>query len=290
MFDYVHYEQLAHRRISQNLLECSHFCSHFWGAWLPFSAAQARLFGSPPIAPPMDSGLKNRRSKRIAQKPRVSSYIQTNPCIAVDLLKDTADTTRDVFTPEQVAMLLNVAEGDWKGVILAGYYTGLRLRDITELRWESIDFDPGVIRVRTSKTGKGVAIPIHPDLTTWLLSQTRGVGKAPVFTSLAEQSGTGRSGLSMQFHGIMDAAGIKGRVLRERKKGGKGRQQNSLTFHSLRHSFVSALANAGVAAELRQKLAGHSDQKSHARYTHHEAETLRAAILMLPGIQSLKSS
>ena len=80
----------------------------------------------------------------------------------------------------------------------------------------------------------------------------------------------------------MDAAGIKGRVLREAS--GKGRQTSSLSFHSLRHSFVSALANAGVASELRQKLSGHADDRSHATYTHHEIETFRAAVTKLPRI------
>jgi site-specific recombinase XerD len=62
----------------------------------------------------------------------------------------------------------------------------------------------------------------------------------------------------------LQQAEIGGRILRNAT--GKGRKQSSLSFHSLRHSFVSALANAGVAPDLRQKLAGHSELKSHARY------------------------
>lgn len=63
---------------------------------------------------------------------------------------------------------------------------------------------------------------------------------------------------------------------------GKGRATNSKTFHGLRHSFISQLANAGVAPEVRQKLAGHSDAKTHGIYTHHEIETIRGAIAKLP--------
>ena len=54
---------------------------------------------------------------------------------------------------------------------------------------------------------------------------------------------------------------------------------------ALRHSFVSALANAGVASDIRQKLAGHADAKSHARYSHHEVEIMRAAVELLPSLQ-----
>ena len=86
-------------------------------------------------------------------------------------------------------------------------------------------------------------------------------------------------GLSAQFRNLVEKAGITGRVV---TREGKGRATNSKTFHALRHSFISALANAGVASEIRQKLAGHADPKVHANYTHHELQTLRGAIEKLP--------
>jgi integrase len=62
------------------------------------------------------------------------------------------------------------------------------------------------------------------------------------------------------------------------------RQLSRRTFHALRHSFTSALANAGVAPELRMKLTGHTTEAVHRGYTHHELESLRAAIAKLPTI------
>ena len=44
------------------------------------------------------------------------------------------------------------------------------------------------------------------------------------------------------------------------------------------------MANAGVAPEVRMKLTGHSDQDVHAGYTHHELETLRAAVAHIPSV------
>jgi integrase len=40
------------------------------------------------------------------------------------------------------------------------------------------------------------------------------------------------------------------------------------SFHSLRHTFVSRLANADVSADVRKALAGHDTDEAHARYTH----------------------
>ena len=42
------------------------------------------------------------------------------------------------------------------------------------------------------------------------------------------------------------------------------------------------MANAGVSFELRQKLAGHSDEDVHQGYTHHELKVLRAAVERIP--------
>jgi len=64
-----------------------------------------------------------------------------------------------------------------------------------------------------------------------------------------------------------------------RKKDGKlGRNFSRLSFRSLRHSFNSAMANADVPLEIRQKLTGHASQDMNKHYTHLELETVRRAV------------
>jgi integrase len=214
-----------------------------------------------------------------------AGHIEINPTKnAVRPLRDEArNGEKDVFTPEQIAELIKAAPTeDWKGAILCGYYTGLRLRDVVDLEWSAVDPDGRTITVTTRKTLTKVTVPIHPQFHVWFEKQTRGIGKAPVFPTLAGKSGGGKSGLSMAFKRIMERAKIKGRLLREAN--GAGRSQSSLSFHSLRHSFNSAMANAGVSSELRQKLTGHASAKMNAQYTHHELEELRAAVSVIPRI------
>jgi integrase len=217
-----------------------------------------------------------------------AGYIDINPNTknTVRPVKDEVrDVEKDVFTREQLSELVKAAPSeDWTGAILCGYYTGLRLRDIADLQWSAVDLEGRIIKVTTRKTGKTVTVPIHPQFAAWLDKQTRGIGKAPVFPTLAGKAGGGKSGLSMAFRRIMERAKIKGRLLREAN--GVGRSQSSLSFHSLRHGFVSAMANAGVAQELRQKLTGHASAEMNAQYTHHELESLRAAVSVIPNIGS----
>jgi integrase len=102
-----------------------------------------------------------------------------------------------------------------------------------------------------------------------------------LFRSLAGRSGGGKSGLSMAFKRIMEQAEVDAGVARL-SSGTKGRSFSLRSFHSLRHSFISALANSGVSSELRRRLSGHASEEMHAVYTHHELETIRQAVSAIP--------
>ena len=87
--------------------------------------------------------------------------------------------------------------------------------------------------------------------------------------------------MSHQFGLLVEKAGIVRRIT---PREGKGRTVTSKTFHSLRHTFVSQLANSGVASEIRQKLVGHSDFGVHKRYTRHELQVFRDAVARIPSL------
>jgi integrase len=206
-------------------------------------------------------------------------YIASNPCTALESLPVESEE-KGTFAAAQVAGLVKAAEGDWIGAILLGYYTGARLRDVANMRWEAIDLNRQLIVFTPSKTKKVVAVPLHPELETHLL-KSPGIGKALLFPSLAGKGTGGRHGLSGLFSAIVAQAGIKSKVT-----DGGVRTRTSLSFHSLRHSFNSAMANAGVSQEIRQKLTGHASSEMNKHYTHHELEPLRAAIAVIPAISA----
>jgi integrase len=110
-----------------------------------------------------------------------------------------------------------------------------------------------------------------------------------LFRSLAGKSGGGKSGLSMAFKRIMEQAEVDAGVARL-SSGAKGRSFSLRSFHSLRHSFISALANSGVSSELRRRLSRHATEEMHAVYTHHELETIRQAVSAIPRLPALGCS
>ena len=220
---------------------------------------------------------------------RKLGYISVNPCAAVKPVRDNVrGAKKDIFRPEQIDALLEASKDtSWEGMILCGLATGLRLGDIARLEWGQIDLRAGVLKLTAQKTGGTQTIPLHANFQAWLKNQTPGIGKAPVFPDLHGKKSGGCSGLSATFKKLMETAGVLGTIVRrgvgdrsniEGNKARTGRQTSSLTFHSLRHTATSQMANAGIEADQRKAITGHSDDRVHDRYTHYEMDTLKEAV------------
>lgn len=219
---------------------------------------------------------------------RRQGIVQTNVAEAVELPKREC-VERGTFTPAEVRMMVDAAEGEWRTLILLGYYTGARLGDCVQMAWsgerrqgrlqEGVDLTAGTLTFWVHKSRKLTVTPLHPELQERLerLASTDEASRY-ILPGMADQRSGGRHGLSEAFKAIMRKAGLDVETV----KGTGVRNVSRRTFHALRHSFTSALANAGVAPELRMKLTGHKSEVIHAGYTHHEIETLRAAVGKLP--------
>lgn len=224
----------------------------------------------------------------------------TNP-VAASEIPEGAKESRTPFTSEQVSQLLKgctdlavapvededknkkpVAWDEWKTCIMIGFYTGVRLGDAVLIKRGSFDFKRHVLNIRPQKTSRkkrDLVIPVHPQLEEHVLGLGLKEEDAMLCPSLAQRTVSGKHGLSIQFHRILSKAKIKQQTV-EAKEGGN--DFHKFTFHSLRHSFVSEMANAGIAPDVRQLLAGHSEERSHAVYTHTTIDSLRRAINVLP--------
>jgi integrase len=206
---------------------------------------------------------------------RRQGLILTNPAEAIELPRKRAHE-RITFSVAELRSLLVLASPQWATLLLLGWYTGARLSDLARLSWDAVDLVGGTITFAQGKTGARVVVPIHPELGDHLCSIATDRG-GPLCPTLAVTPIAGRDGLSKQFLGLMRAAGIDPQEVKTSKHA-----LPLKSFHSLRHSFSSALANCGVPADLRMKLTGHRSAQIHQTYTHVELQTLRNAIEVLP--------
>jgi len=210
-------------------------------------------------------------------------HIKTNPVEQALALQpiDVESSVKGVFTPDQIASLVAAAQGDWLTCVLLGYYTAARLRDCANLTAGQIDWKQMIVLIQQRKTKKRAWVPVHPCLARHLERILE--GKSPsdaVCPALAGRRTGGKTGLSREFAAIMREAGIDQGLMP-----GKGRRRFSrLSFHSLRHSFNSHLANLGVDQETRQVMTGHGTVAANNDYTHLELPKLRAAVALLPDV------
>ncbi len=210
--------------------------------------------------------------RRLLESALGKGLVTHNAAKAVRSLKTTDSVTRAPFTEEEISLLVNhpTTSEEWRGMILLAVHTGLRMGDVVRLTGEDIkDGIATVMPEKTARSKKVITIPLSQPCLDWIADR-----EGPLFPTIQrQQKGT----TSAQFTAIMKKSGVPKRV---RLAGGI---EATRSFHSLRHTFTSWLADAGVPSEVRQRLTGHSSSRIHQKYTHLDA-ALTEAVDKLPVI------
>lgn len=215
---------------------------------------------------------------------RREGWLHDNPAEFVDKLKRRPGSAleRRPFTREELARVLAVCPPEWRSMVLFGIYTGQRLGDLRRMKWEHVDLAAGMIRFTTSKTGRQQHIPIAAPLRAHLETWPR--VSEYLHPRLAAMKPVTSSG---QFADILAAAGLREKK-RHRAHHGKGRDAAkdlfALSFHSLRHTAVTMLKEAGVPAALVMEIIGHDSALISQHYTHIGDDVLAAAMAKMPQI------
>jgi integrase len=216
--------------------------------------------------------------------------VTSNAASKVDVLKQRGECKRRPFTIAEIGRVLKAAEGtEWHGMVLAGLYTGARLGDIARLTWRAVDLQNRTLAFTAKKTGGRVFVPLAKPLADYLESvDAPDNPNAPLFPRL---STTRTPALSQQFRAILADAGLASAPTDHRGTG-KGRnaarEVSELSFHSLRHSFVSILKATGANEAVAMALAGHETRAVSQNYTTLDDATLRAAVDRLPDVTGAK--
>lgn len=174
---------------------------------------------------------------------------------------------------------------EWHTLFLVGLYTGLRLGDCCRLDWGSVNLFAGVIQLIPSKTkrharGKPVTIPINPALREALEMTPTDARSGYIMPQIAELYLSMRWRVCQELARIFKAANI---TMSIRVEGRKNRAPEA-TFHSLRHTFVSFAANAGVPLHIVQSIVGHESTTMTRHYYHENIDALKSAVNAIPAL------
>lgn len=215
---------------------------------------------------------------------------KSNPFDGVKLLDDDSHSRREL-TVEELKRLSDAASrvGDeWRKLFAIGVYTGMRIGDCATLLWTEVDIVRSIIQRIFRKTkrfahGKPTTIPIHPALAEIFRETPADKRTGYVLPEIAAAylvPKTGRPKIAYQLKKIFNAAGIVTSVAVE----GRTCKAPEATFHSLRHTFVSISANAGVPLHIVQSIVGHESTAMTRHYYHENETALKKAIAAIPAI------
>lgn len=222
---------------------------------------------------------------------RRDALIAENPAEFVERVKKKGGYERRPFTQEEIRSVLAEADEEWRSMILFALYTGQRLSDVAVFTWAQVSLEKAERRFVTAKTGRRMIIPLAPPLLANLkLLHKKGIGSGPIHTRAAStlNKTCKSSTLSNQFANLLAAAGLRTKVSHKKEKDGRTGAKTSahLSFHSLRHTAVTLLKEAGVPHAVVQELIGHDSEQMLEHYTHVGSEALRKAASSLPDITS----
>lgn len=218
--------------------------------------------------------LSLRAWKRVFRYALESKAITDDPTANVKALPQGDSVKRAPFTPAEARALLEAATGEWKGLILAAAHTGLRLMDCVNLKKSNVQAGVLIVKpAKTSRTDKVISVELTTRLQQWIESQPAN----DLFPTLKTKSVQLLSG---DFKDIMKSASVPDEISLPT---GETRDRS---FHSLRHSANSWLADGGVDVGTRQQILGHASAAQNLAYTTASPEERRKAIALLPDLAS----
>ena len=213
-----------------------------------------------------------------------------DPWAAVRLRADDSVSRRELSLDELERLHAAAAEAgpEWRLLFATGLYTGLRLGDCCRLAWANVDLARQTIQVVPEKTrrhahGRPVTIPIHPRLLAELEALAADAsrrGQDYVNPAVAELYLNRNWELDDRLRRIFRRANIAMNV----RMAGRSRRSVVASFHSLRHTFVSLSANAGVPLAAVQAIVGHTSTAMTRHYYHENEDALRRAVDAIPAI------
>lgn len=167
-------------------------------------------------------------------------------------------------SPDQFERLYAAApRRDWRGILLLGYYGGLRAGEILALRLEDVDLEANLLWIRSrpgspTKSGQSRAIPLAQPLGAYLAAvkaERRRTGRVIRWTSLRPERRERVRSLSSAFARLCIKAGVVNEAGRP-----------AVSLHDLRRSAITRWIGRGMTTERLKLRAGHKNLETTLRY------------------------
>jgi integrase len=178
--------------------------------------------------------------------------VERNPFAHVKQIRVTQQRLKHFSNAEFDALIGNIRDPGFKELVVFAALTGLRRGEILNLRWSDFDADGPSLHIQSTdeyrvKGGKMRTIALHPQVREildsrprdhkWVFCTSKGQPYRGDHVQKLFKKSLRESGLPEHFH-----------------------------FHSLRHTFGTWAANAGVPIHIIKQMMGHSSVKTTEMY------------------------
>jgi integrase len=207
--------------------------------------------------------------RKVDRVPRIKLFRENN-------------TRTGFFEHEHYTAMLKVLPDSLKGVLVMGYWTGLRKGEIVSLKWQQVDLKNGVLRLEagTTKSGEARIVPLAPDLWECLKMQREKTNlEHPQCEHVFHLEGKPFHDFRPEWKAASKEAGLV-------DENGKPK----LLFHDLRRSAVRNLLRGGAPEKVAMAISGHKTRAVFDRYHIISESDLRTAITRLSGYISQQES
>jgi len=190
----------------------------------------------------------------------------------VKLLK-TPPSKFDYLNESECKLLLDNSSGNLHDMILMALNTGLRFGELIALTWKDVNFEKKLLTINkaiakgvlgSTKSNKNRYIPLTDSVITMLNSRKENNVRNNELIFFENNSFLGQARYIKKIHKLC-----------------KDLKFRRISWHVLRHTFASHLAQKGISLKAIQELLGHSDIKTTMRYAHLSPRELRQAVDVL---------
>ncbi len=229
-------------------------------------------------------------------------YITSNPAAGIKNFKSSKvdRVERRAFSLDEFRKVLGQCPNEfWRYMVLGEFYTGLRMGDLICLRRKEIKLAENHLKLEAFKVdGKILTIPMASPFREAIQNRLAERGRmrdsdflwadqAAIYLNEAGRRNNAGHFSSEFYELVLTPLGLveprENKKKNEAKSGRSSRRaMNEVSFHSLRHTFISMLKFTGASQSVAKELAGHSSDQVNDLYTHTPIDVLTRAIEQLP--------
>jgi integrase len=190
--------------------------------------------------------------------------LRSNPAAEVDRQPLRRSGDFNVLQPNEVSLLVNVAESKLDAVLFeVAAYSGLRLGELRALRWDDVDFSKALIHVRRSYTAGALGAPKSGRVRSVPLIDRAAraldaLSRRDLFVSTDDLV------FASHLGEYLDEDALRRRFYAALKRAGLPK----LRFHDLRHTFGTLAVQAYPLSDVKAYM-GHADISTTLVYVHH---------------------